>query len=69
MKNSGVSFDEELIPLDTEEFEERIQRYSPTRRVPVLHDHGQVVWDSLADGAGRRLECDAREHVIGHEPW
>jgi glutathione S-transferase len=48
MCKSGVSFDEELIPLDTEEFEERIQRYSPTRRVPVLHDHGQVLWDSLA---------------------
>lgn len=48
MRKSGVLFDEELIPLDTEEFEERIHRYSPTRRVPALHDDGLVIWDSLA---------------------
>lgn len=48
MRKTGVPFDEELIPLDTEEFEERIGRYSPTRRVPVLHHDGRVVWDSLA---------------------
>lgn len=48
MRKSGVPFDEELIPLDTEEFEKRIHRYSPSRRVPALHDDGLVVWDSLA---------------------
>lgn len=48
MRKTGVPFDEELIPLDTVEFEERIHDYSPTRCVPALHDGGCVIWDSLA---------------------
>lgn len=40
--------DEIVIPLDTDEFHERIGALSPSRRVPVLHADGAVVWDSLA---------------------
>jgi glutathione S-transferase len=48
LRKSGASFDEVLLPLDTPEFAERIGDFSPTRRVPVLWDDGQCVWDSLA---------------------
>jgi glutathione S-transferase len=48
LKHAGLEFQEILIPLDTEEFREQIDRYSPTGRVPVLR-HGKLcVWDSLA---------------------
>ncbi|HZH43909.1 MAG TPA: glutathione S-transferase family protein [Lysobacter sp.] len=62
LRHFGVAFEEVRLPLDTPEFEAAIGRWSPTRRVPVLHDDGVVVWDSLAiceyanerwlDGAG-----------------
>jgi glutathione S-transferase len=48
LRKSGVQFDEVLLPLDTPEFEEKIGDYSPSRRVPVLWDDGQCIWDSLA---------------------
>ena len=48
LRQFGVAFDERRIPLDTPEFNGEIGRWSPTRRVPVLHDEGAVVWDSLA---------------------
>ncbi len=48
LRNAGVGFAEVLLPLDTPEFEREVGRWSPTRRVPVLHDQGRVVWDSLA---------------------
>lgn len=44
----GVAFDERLLIMDTPEFHDEIGRWSPTRRVPALHDGGLVVWDSLA---------------------
>ena len=44
----GVAFDEILLPLDVPEFYARIHDYSPTGRVPVLHDGDVRVWDSLA---------------------
>lgn len=44
----GVAFEEIMLPLDTPEFYERIRGYSPTGRVPVLHDGDIRVWDSLA---------------------
>jgi glutathione S-transferase len=44
----GVEFEEILLPLDTPEFHARIRDYSPTGRVPVLHDGDVRVWDSLA---------------------
>jgi glutathione S-transferase len=48
LRHAGVAFEEVRLPLDTPEFHERIGDWSPTGRVPVLHDHGLVVWDSLA---------------------
>lgn len=48
LAEAGIDFDEERIPLDTREFEERIGAISPARRVPVLVLDGAPVWDSLA---------------------
>lgn len=48
LKHLGVPFEEVLIPLDTPEFKEQVEKYGPSGRVPVLR-HGTVcVWDSLA---------------------
>lgn len=48
LRQFGVAFDEQLLNLDTPEFHAQIGAWSPTRRVPVLHDDGLLVWDSLA---------------------
>ncbi|MEX0964836.1 MAG: glutathione S-transferase family protein [Pseudohongiellaceae bacterium] len=48
LKHFGVPFEEVVIPLFTEGFEEKIAKYSPTRRVPVLRDGASTLWDSLA---------------------
>jgi glutathione S-transferase len=47
MKQMGVAFEEIKLPLDTDEFYQRIEQYSPTRRVPVLNIGAEVVWDSV----------------------
>lgn len=74
LKQVGVEFRELRLPLDTPQFAERIGALSPTRKVPVLHHDGMVVWDSLAiceyaneafaDGGGwpqdRRDRAEAR---------
>jgi glutathione S-transferase len=70
LRHFGVAFEEVQLPLDTPEFEERIGRWSPTRRVPALHEDGEVLWDSLAiceianerwlDGRGWPVEPRAR---------
>ena len=62
LKHFGVDFQETVLTLDTPEFYERIEKLSPNRRVPALHDGDLVLWDSLAlceyinerflDGAG-----------------
>ncbi len=52
LRQIGVSFDEELVPLRRETTSPEILQYSPTGRVPVLKiedgDHSYIVWDSLA---------------------
>lgn len=48
LRQFGVEFHEVKLPLDTPEFYARIRDYSPTGRVPVLHDGELRVWDSLA---------------------
>lgn len=48
MTHHHLDFDEIRLPLDSETFRDQIERYSPTGRVPVLHDGDLVVWDSLA---------------------
>ncbi len=48
LRHFGVAFEEVRLPLDTPEFHARIGQWSPSSRVPVLHDAGLAVWDSLA---------------------
>jgi glutathione S-transferase len=48
LKHLGVHFEEVVLHLDTEQFHQEIDKYSPTRRVPVLIDGDVRVWDSLA---------------------
>ena len=48
MKQSGVEFEEAILPLYKPEFAELIARYSPAGRVPVLLDGALRIWDSLA---------------------
>jgi glutathione S-transferase len=44
----GVQVEERLLWLDTPDFAADVAKASPSRRVPVLHDQGRVIWDSLA---------------------
>lgn len=48
LSHFGVDFQETELALDTPEFYARIGQLSPNRRVPALHDHDFVLWDSLA---------------------
>jgi glutathione S-transferase len=48
LRQSGVDCAEVVLPLDTEEGMARIAQVSPSRRVPVLHYDGLVIWDTLA---------------------
>ena len=48
MKVYGMPFDEKRIHLYAPDSKAEIMRYSPAGKVPVLHDEGTVVWDSLA---------------------
>ena len=48
LRHFGIGFDERRLILDTPAFQDEIAHWSPTRRVPALHDDGLVVWDSLA---------------------
>ncbi|RNF84154.1 glutathione S-transferase family protein [Montanilutibacter psychrotolerans] len=43
-----IAFDEHRLSLDTPQFHAEVGRWSPTARVPALHDEGLVIWDSLA---------------------
>ena len=48
LKQSGLPFNEVLIPLGRPDTKTRVLRYSPSGKVPLLIDGGAVVWDSLA---------------------
>ena len=48
LRTFGVPFRELQLPLDTPQFEACIADYSPSRRVPALHDGDVRLWDSLA---------------------
>ncbi len=48
MRQCGVAFEEIVIPLDRPETKAAIARYSPARRVPVLHSGDLKIWDTLA---------------------
>ena len=48
MRQAGLAFEEEVIPLYEPGSRERILSYSPTGKVPVLLDGDMVIWESLA---------------------
>jgi len=48
MKVAGIAFNERVIPLYEPGSREQILKYSPSRKLPVLIDDGQPVWESLA---------------------
>jgi glutathione S-transferase len=48
MKVAGIAFDEQVIPLDTEEFKDRVRKISGSGKVPALADGDIHVWESLA---------------------
>ena len=48
LRHHGVPFTELRLLLDTPGFHAQVARWSPSRRVPALHDDALVVWDSLA---------------------
>jgi glutathione S-transferase len=62
LKHLGLAFNEIRLPLDTPRFHEEIAGYSPARRVPVLLDGGQHVWDSLAI-------CEYLSELAGGRGW
>jgi glutathione S-transferase len=63
LRQFGIAFEEQCLTLDTPAFHDQIGRWSPSRRVPALHDDGLVVWDSLAI-------CEyANERWLGGRGW
>jgi len=50
VKESGLAFDEVLIPLDELNTRTELLRLSPSGRVPALKHGDLAVWDSLAIG-------------------
>lgn len=63
LSHFGVDFGERLLWLDTPAFAAEVAEASPSRRVPVLHDQGRVIWDSLAI-------CEyANETWLGGRGW
>ncbi len=48
MRAIGLDFDETVIPLRQPDTAERIAKYSPSGKVPVLIDGNVKVWESLA---------------------
>jgi glutathione S-transferase len=48
MREAGIAFREERIPLYQPGSRERLDVFAPAGKVPVLDHDGTVVWDSLA---------------------
>ncbi|MGQ4272985.1 glutathione S-transferase family protein [Terrihabitans sp. B22-R8] len=48
MKQTGIAFEEVVIPIYIEGSKQQILSHSPAGKVPALNDDGFVVWDSLA---------------------
>ena len=48
LKESGLTFDEVLIPLDQPNTKTELLRLSPSGRVPAMKHGALTVWDSLA---------------------
>ena len=48
LRESGIAFDEIMIPLYQPDSPRKIRERSPSGRVPALIDGGTTLWDSLA---------------------
>lgn len=48
LRHFDIAFEEIRIPLFVPGYQDELQKYSPTRRVPILQDADLTVWDSLA---------------------
>jgi len=48
LRQADIPFEEEHIRFAAPDFAERVRRYSPAGRVPVLLDGEQRIWDSLS---------------------
>jgi glutathione S-transferase len=48
MKQLGIPFEEKKLRFHSSEWDAEIERWSPSRLVPVLWNGDQVVWDTLA---------------------
>ncbi len=48
MKQLGIAFEEKRLRFHTDEWDAEIERWSPSRLVPVLWREDQAVWDTLA---------------------
>ena len=48
MRELSIPFDEVVVPFDNCTNSEKFKTFSPTGKVPCLHDGPLVVWDSLA---------------------
>ncbi len=48
MKQLGIAFDEVRLPFNSGEWDAQIERWSPSRLVPVLWKDDLAVWDTMA---------------------
>ncbi len=48
MKQLGIAFDEVLLPFNSGKWDAQIERWSPSRLVPVLWNGDLSVWDTMA---------------------
>ena len=48
MKQLGIDFEEKKLRFHSQEWDAEIERWSPSRLVPVLWRGDQAVWDTLA---------------------
>ncbi|MEM9759950.1 MAG: glutathione S-transferase [Pseudomonadota bacterium] len=73
LQRVGLDADVTVLPMDTQEFDDRIAELSPTRRVPVLRLGDLWLWDSLAIAetvserfaGGRLWPADADLRALG----
>ena len=48
LREHGIAFEEDYVPLDTPEFRPRVSAYGAGSTVPILVDGDTVVWESAA---------------------
>lgn len=48
MRELSIPFEEKIFPFESNTDNEKFKTFSPTGKVPCLHDDALIVWDSLA---------------------